>query len=234
VPKFSGLAAECNPRSLKKWAADVKYAAALMNLDDDHAVTFAMSKLSDNAAGWATMATNQEGEFINLMDFFNRFDDHYFPVNADMDYRGQMRDFKQGKKERVGDAALRFQEITYQIDANIDEQDKAFNFLAGLRDDLKGNVINFMTMMGQMSSPTMKEIVESARRAEEAVNRMPTISVNGVKTEKPHKKTKTVSKTYQASQKDPSVTIEDIKIKEVREPWSESKTKLYEENKCFK
>jgi hypothetical protein len=202
VPKVTSLASEFNPRSLKK---DVKYAAALMNLDNDHAVTFATSKLADSAAGWATMTINTEGEFQHLEDFFNRFNDHYLPVNATMSYRTQLRNFKQGKKECVNDAAVRCLEITDKINIFIDKQGKAFTFLAGIRDELKTNVINFMTM-----------------------------TINRVKVEKDKKPRKAIVKQVENDRKGEPWTKKEIKLYEEHKCYkTKTRPKEMEERNIF-
>jgi hypothetical protein len=74
-----------------------------------------LSKLGGNAAAWATGSIQAGGDFSDLNDFLTRFEQQYYPVHTDLEYRDQFRMFKQQKKERVVDA-IRFQEITYQIE----------------------------------------------------------------------------------------------------------------------
>ena len=168
---------------------DVKYAIKLMNLNAEHAVAYSMSKLGDNAAAWATGSIQASGEILDLEDFFERFERQYYPVHTDIEYREQFRTFKQQKKKRVVDAAIRFQEITYQIEDTISEKDKATTFLAGLRDDIRITVTQFMTMLGHLLNPTLLDVELAGRRYEEGhALAQQSIKVNKVQTGRRRKK----------------------------------------------
>jgi hypothetical protein len=112
----------------------------------ENTCAYARSKLTNMASRWCAKTTNQDGPFKSLADFFERFHKEFFPREAETMYRDKLREFKQGRKESVTDAAIRFNEISYNIEAAIDKKEFALMFLKGLLPDIHSIVISTLGM----------------------------------------------------------------------------------------
>jgi hypothetical protein len=112
VQKFSGSETDRNPRVIQEWIASIAQATELFQLSGENACAYARSKLTNMASRWCAKTTNHDGPFKSLADFFERFHKEFFPREAETMYRDKLREFKQGRKESVTDAAIRFNEIS--------------------------------------------------------------------------------------------------------------------------
>jgi hypothetical protein len=146
VRKFSGNETDRNPRVIQEWIASIAQSAELLQLSGENACAYARSKMTNMASRWCAKTVNQDGPFKSLEQFFERFHKEFFPREAETIYREQLREFKQGKKESVTEAAIRFNEISYNIEAKIDTKEFALMFLKGLLPDIHSIVISTLCM----------------------------------------------------------------------------------------
>jgi hypothetical protein len=147
----------------------------------------------------------------------------------------------------VAQAIIRFNEITYNIDAILDPKENAFTFLEGLLEPIQDHIKTYLGMNGLFENPTLKDIELAARRAEEII-------ANKTKPNKVHRvQTKNIMKQPKITQKNTKVPDQPKKLPQkagapvceiveseekepviMKEPWSTEKIRLYEEHKCFK